>query len=124
MAAEIGKFHLFDVDAVDVHGAFLNVVETEQQREECCLASAGVADDGYGFSGLDGEGCIAEDPVGSRFAWSLSARGRRGTSRVALGWTGEGALLHASVAGLPALARNIFIRFAVGEPDMVELDAA
>ena len=35
-----------------------------QQRDDRGLAGSGVADDGDGFAGFDGEGHIAENPVG------------------------------------------------------------
>jgi hypothetical protein len=67
-AAEIAEVHFFDVDAVDAHRAFLDVVETQQQRDQSCFAGAGVSDDGYGFPRLDGEGRIAQNPVGAAVA--------------------------------------------------------
>ena len=63
-AAQVDEVHLLDVDAIDSDRAFLDVVEAEEQGNQRGLACAGVADDGDGFSGLDGEGDVAEDPVG------------------------------------------------------------
>ena len=93
-AAQVGEIHFFHIDAVDADRAFLHIVETQQQRDERGLAGAGVADDGYGFSGLDGEGYVAEDPVGSWIAGSRIARGQRRASRALLGWTAEGGRPH------------------------------
>ena len=63
-AAQIGEVHLFHVDAIDADCAFLHVVKAQQQRDQRGLARAGVADHGDGFPGLDGEGDIAQHPVG------------------------------------------------------------
>ena len=53
---------LAHVDAVDEHLAALDVVEAHHQASDGGLAGAGVADDGGGLVGLDGEGDAAEDP--------------------------------------------------------------
>src|SRR5207302_2842795 len=95
-------------DAVDSDRAFLDIVETQQKRDERGLAGAGVADYGYGFAGFDGEGYVAENPV---------ERDRRrpfgsGTGRSARPHTGF--ILHMVLAGF---------KLAVGEPDVVEFDA-
>ena len=67
-AAERGEVLVADVDAVDEDLAGLDVVEAHHQRGDGGLAGAGVADDGGGFAGGDGEGDAAEDPfdVGER----------------------------------------------------------
>ena len=71
-AAQVAEVHFFHVDAVDADCALLHVVEAQQQRNERGLAGAGVADYGDGFSGLDGEGDVAEDPVGLRFGVAIA----------------------------------------------------
>ncbi len=77
-AAKFGQVHFFHIDAVDSDRAFLHVVEAHQQRDDRGLAGAGVADDGDGLAGFDGEGHIAENPV------------RLGNSRRASSaWTGR-----------------------------------
>ena len=63
-AAEFGEVHFFYVDAVDFDRALLHVVEAHQQRDDRGLAGAGVADDGDRLTGFDGEGNVAENPVG------------------------------------------------------------
>ena len=73
-AAQVGEIHFPDIDAVDAYRAFLHIIETQQQRNESRLAGTGVADDGHGFSGLDGEGHIAQNPVGS---WRIATFWRR-----------------------------------------------
>ena len=78
-AAQLGEVHLLDVHAIDADRAFLHVVEAQQQRDDRGLARAGVADDGDGFAGLDGEGDIAQNPVGlggraSLLAWPTGDR--------------------------------------------------
>ena len=65
-AAQIGEVHVLDIDAVDSDGAFLHVVEAHEQRDDGGFAGAGVADEGDGFAGLDGEADVAQDPVGCR----------------------------------------------------------
>ena len=45
-AAQVLKIDFADVDSVEKDLAALNIVEAEQQRNECGLAGAGVADDG------------------------------------------------------------------------------
>src|SRR4029077_4823336 len=62
--AQIGEIHFFRVHAVDFDRAFLDVVEAEERGNEGGLAGAGVADYGDGLSGFDGEGDVAQDPVG------------------------------------------------------------
>ncbi len=62
-AAKRGQVHVFHVHAVDSDGAFLHVIEAQQQRNDRGLAGAGMSDDGYGFSRLDGERNVAENPV-------------------------------------------------------------
>ena len=52
-----------DVDAVDEDLAALDVVEAHHEGGDGGFAGAGVADDGGGFVGLDGEGDVAEDPL-------------------------------------------------------------
>jgi hypothetical protein len=61
-AAEGGEVLVSDVDAVDEDLAVLDVVEAHHQGDDGGLAGSGVADDGGGFSGGDGEGDAAEDP--------------------------------------------------------------
>ena len=61
-AAECVEVLVADVDAVDEDLAVLDVVEAHHQRDDGGLAGAGVADDGGGFAGGDGEGDAAEDP--------------------------------------------------------------
>ncbi len=68
-AAEIGEVHVFDIDAVDPHCAFLHIIEAQEQGDDRGLARAGVADDGDGLPGFDGEGDIAENPVGNSVVW-------------------------------------------------------
>ena len=81
-AAQIVEIHVADVDAVDADRALLHVVEAQQQRDDRGLAGAGVADDGDGLAGFDGEGDVAENPVGFVGACSDGpfepARGRAG----------------------------------------------
>jgi len=62
-AAEGGEVLLADVDTVDEDRASLNVVEAHHQAGDGGLARAGVADDGGGLVGLDGEGDSAKDPL-------------------------------------------------------------
>ncbi len=52
-----------DVDAVDEDLAGLDVVEAHHQGGDGGFAGSGVADDGGGFAGGDGEGDAAEDPL-------------------------------------------------------------
>ena len=54
---------LADIDAADFDGAALDVVEAQKEVGERGLAGAGVADDGHGFPGADGEADVAEDPI-------------------------------------------------------------
>ena len=62
-ATKFGEVHLLHVDAVDFDRALLYIVEAHQKRDNRGLAGAGVADDGNGFAGFDGEGDVAENPV-------------------------------------------------------------
>ena len=52
------QIHFADVDAIDANGALLHVVEAQQQGDDRGFACAGVADDGDGLAGLDGEGDV------------------------------------------------------------------
>ena len=54
----------------------LDVVEAHHQGDDGGFAGAGVADDGGGFAGGDGEGDAAEDPfdVGDRESERLASR--------------------------------------------------
>ena len=61
-AAEGGEVLVADVDAVDEDLAVLDVVEAHHEGDDGGFAGAGVADDGGGFAGGDGEGDAAEDP--------------------------------------------------------------
>ena len=61
-AAEGGEVLFADVDAVDENLAVLDVVEAHHEGDDGGLAGSGVADDGGGFAGGDGEGDAAEDP--------------------------------------------------------------
>ncbi len=65
-AAEGGEVLVADVDAIDEDLAVLDVVEAHHQRGDGGLAGAGVADDGGGLAGGDGEGDAAEDPFDCR----------------------------------------------------------
>ena len=61
-AAEGGEVLVADVDAVDEDLAGLDVVEAHHEGGDGGFAGAGVAYDGGGFVGVDGEGDVAEDP--------------------------------------------------------------
>jgi len=61
-AAEGEEVLLADVDAVDEDLAKLDVVEAHHERGEGGFAGTGVADDGGGLVGVDGEGDVAENP--------------------------------------------------------------
>ena len=91
---------LADVDAVDEDAAALDVVEAHHQAGDGGLAGAGVADDGGGLVGLDGEADAAR-------IHSMSAIGAQ---VVVGGGCDAGALC--------------LVELLVGEPDVAELDAA
>src|SRR6202035_598351 len=110
-----------DVDAVDSDRAFLDIVKPQQQRDERGLAGAGVADDGYGFAGLDGEGYVAEDPVWGLLAGRRIAHGQRRACRALLGWTAEGGRPHMDLLSLMVL---VGIGVAIGEPDVIKFNSA
>ena len=71
-ATEGGEVLVADVYAVDQYLAVLDVVEAHHEIDDGGLAGAGMADDGGGLSGRDGEGDAAEDPfnvgVGGEFS--------------------------------------------------------
>ena len=97
--AQRGELVLAHVDAIDEHLAALHIVEAHHERDDGGLAGAGVADDGGGLVGLDGEGDAAQDP--------FDADGFEVFRRC----SGDGGEL---------LRREAL----VGEPDVAELDAA
>ena len=74
-AAEGGEVLVADVDAVDEDLAGLDVVEAHHEGGDGGFAGAGVAYDGGGFVGVDGEGDVAEDPfdVGESAGLRLAA---------------------------------------------------
>lgn len=71
VTAEGDEVVLAQIDAVDQDGASSHVVETHHETGESGFACAGVANDGDGFTGLDGEGDI--------FQYPLYIRNRSGT---------------------------------------------
>ena len=81
-----------------------------------------MADDGDGFAGFDGEGNVAENPVG--FGW-------RSNCRALLGLDGSGPALHrpepvptwpCARATSPAFLAGFNRRVAVRKPDVIELN--
>jgi hypothetical protein len=88
VAAQRVQVLLAQVDAVDKNLAGGHVVEAHHQAGERGFARAGVAHDGYGLAGLDGEGDIFENPFDAGMAASFGGvgyfrrrRGRRRDSR-------------------------------------------
>ena len=79
---------LAHIDAIDENAASLNVVEAHHQADDGGLARAGMADDGGGLVGLDGEADAAEDPldvgIAAQFVVELRrlTRARCASSRV------------------------------------------
>jgi len=65
-AAKQVEVLIADIDAVDEHGAGLDIVKAHHERGDGGLAGAGVADDGGGLVGRDGEGDAAENPFDIR----------------------------------------------------------
>ena len=61
--AQRGQVVLAQVDAVEQNLAGGDVVEAHHQAGERGFARAGVADDGHGLAGLDGEGDVFENPL-------------------------------------------------------------
>ena len=61
-ATEQVEVLIADVYSVDKDGAGLHVVKAHHERGDGRFAGAGVADDGSGFVGMQGEGDVAEDP--------------------------------------------------------------
>ena len=61
--AEFGEVVLAQVNAIDEDLSGGDVVEAHHEAGEGGFAGAGVADDGDGLSGLDGEGDVFEDPL-------------------------------------------------------------
>ncbi len=103
--AERGEVLLADVDAIDEHLAVLDVVEAHHEGGDGGLAGAGVADDGGGLAGFDGEGDAAEDPLDGG---SVVVRHGVEFGRSGGGHTGG----------------RFRIEALVGEPDVAEFDAA
>ena len=125
--AQFGEIHFFDIDAVDADGAFLDVVEAQQQRDERGFAGAGVAHNGDRFARFDREGYVAQDPVGGGVKDGFIAIPRQSARRDLLGWTAEGGRPHMSgICHICIPTGRIRFRrhIAIGEPDVVELDAA
>ena len=91
---------LADVDAVDEDAAALDVVEAHHEADDGGLACAGVAYDGGGLVGFDGEGDPAENPLDVGVG-----------AEVFVGGGGDAGALG-------------FVELLVGEPDVAELDAA
>ena len=61
--AECGQILLAHIDAIDEDAAALHVVEAHHQAGDGGFAGAGVADDGGGLAGLDGEGDVVQNPL-------------------------------------------------------------
>ena len=83
VAAERGEILLAQVDAVEENGACGHIVEAHHQAGQGGFAGAGMAHDGDGLAGLDGEGDIFQNPldVGDRGQFCgdvlrVAARGR------------------------------------------------
>ena len=116
--AKFGKIHLFYVDAIDFDCAFLHIIEAHEQRDDRGLAGARVADDSDSFTGFDGEGHIAQNPVRLGGSISRALLGLDGSNRphmaiASLGLCGRGRLARVS-----ALHRHV----AVSEPNMIKLN--
>ena len=92
-----------DVDAVDEDLAALDIVEAHHECGDGGLAGAGVADDGGGFVGVDGEGDTAENPLDVLERGSRGLGGGSGRREIRLLGFGES---------------------LIREPDILELDAA
>ena len=63
VAAEGGEIVFAEVDAVEADCSGGDVVEAHHQAGEGGFAGAGVADDGDGLAGFDGEGDVFENPL-------------------------------------------------------------
>ncbi len=61
--AQSRQILLAEIDAVDENLAGGDIVEAHHEAGEGGFSRTGVADDGYGLAGLNGEGNIFENPL-------------------------------------------------------------
>src|SRR6185437_11806190 len=98
-AAQIEEILFAHVDTIDEDPAPLHVVKTHHQRGERGLACTGVADDGSGLVGMDHKAHVTQDPLDMG---KIALRIGRGCENSSV----------------------VFAQLLVGEPDVLELDAA
>src|SRR6266849_6799209 len=111
--AQLFQVHVFDVDAIDADRAFLHVIEAHEERDQSGLARTRVADYGYGFSGVEDEADVAQNPI--RCSEGVTVRR---LCRALLGLDGSKTRPHTGCVA--AFGWHVPIR----EPHMVEFDAA
>ena len=63
VAPQFVQIHFAYVHTIDADRSLLHVIKAQQQGKDRGLARAGVSNDGYRLSGLDGERNVAEHPV-------------------------------------------------------------
>src|SRR5262249_27623149 len=61
--AEVVELQLADIDPVNANCAFLDVIKAHEQGDDGGFSRAGMADNGNGLAGFDGEGDITKHPV-------------------------------------------------------------